>query len=230
MRRSRRIRPRPSTSVPPHRRPRRAVDERRAWARHIAEHPAGIVRGAARPRVRQRTRKGFRQAGTIGQLNQQHHPGMRHQTLAVRRHFYCSQTSRWLHQLGVLLGRDCRRQEPAFSRPGRTFPPPRSARYRRFQARRTAMGRRTRPRQCVLLDGGHRNRCGAHRRRQTWTGSSPRGFGHLRIPHDTRRTRSAGARDSTTSRSTRSTGGRRATKSGSRPPASARSCGSPGST
>jgi len=101
-----------------------AVDEHH---RHVPDHPAGIVRRTPLPRVRQRDRQRVRQPRTVGQLDHQRHPRVRDQTLAVRRHFYRSQPSRWLHQLGVLLGRDCRRQKPAFSPPGRTFPPPQAS-------------------------------------------------------------------------------------------------------
>jgi hypothetical protein len=103
--------------------------------RHVPEHPPRIVHAATLPRPRQRIRQRGRQPGPIGQLDQQRHPSMRHQPLSVRGDFYRFQPSRRLHHPGVLLGRDCRRQEPAFSRPGRTFPSARSARYRRFEAR-----------------------------------------------------------------------------------------------
>ena len=48
------------------------------------------------------------QPDPIGQLDQQRDARVRHQPLSVRRHFYRSKTSLWLHQLGVLLGRGSR--------------------------------------------------------------------------------------------------------------------------
>jgi erythromycin esterase-like protein len=90
--------------------------------RHVPKHPARIVRRTPLPRLSQRVRQRAGQPDPIRQLDQQRDARMRHQPLSVRRHFYRSQTSRWLHQLGVLLGRVSRLQQSRFSRPGRTFP------------------------------------------------------------------------------------------------------------
>jgi hypothetical protein len=56
-----------------------------------------------------------RQPRPLGQLDQQRRARTRHQALAVRRDFYRSQTSRRVHQLGVLLGQASRRQQSRFS-------------------------------------------------------------------------------------------------------------------
>jgi hypothetical protein len=92
--------------------------------RHVAQHPPGIVRGAPLPRPGQRSGQRAGQPNPVSQLDQQRRARVRHQPLAVRRDFYRSETSLWLHQLGVLLGRVSRLQQSRFSRPGRTFPLP----------------------------------------------------------------------------------------------------------
>ncbi len=79
------------------------------------------------------------QPDAIGQLDQQRDPRVRDQTLAVRRHFYRSETSLWLHQLGVLLGRDCRPSATRILTAREDVPTsPTSARYRRFEVKRGA--------------------------------------------------------------------------------------------
>ena len=92
--------------------------------RHIPQHPPGVVRRPTLPRPGQRLRQRRGQPDPVGQLDHQRHAGVRHQPLSVRRHFYRFETNRWLHQLGVLLGRGRDLQQSRFSRPGRTFPRP----------------------------------------------------------------------------------------------------------
>ena len=67
--------------------------------RHVAQHPAGIVRRAPLARLGQRPRQRAGQPEVIRQLDQQRDARVRHQPLSVRRHFYRPETSRWLHQL-----------------------------------------------------------------------------------------------------------------------------------
>jgi len=90
--------------------------------RHINENPARIMRRAPLPRQRQRLRQPARQTNAVGQRNRQCSPGVGHHTLAVRRDFYRSQPSLWLHQPGVLLDRRSRPRKSRFTRSGRTFP------------------------------------------------------------------------------------------------------------
>jgi hypothetical protein len=73
--------------------------------RHVAQHPAGIMRRPPLPRPRQRPRERRRQPDSIGQLDQQRNARVRHEPLSVRRHLYRFETTREVHQLGVLLGR-----------------------------------------------------------------------------------------------------------------------------
>jgi hypothetical protein len=123
-RRLRRARPEQAALTPVRVHVRDAITSVSKHHRHIPQHPAGIVRRTPLPRPRQRLRQRAGQPDPVGQLHKQRHPGVRHQPLTVRRHFYRSETSLWLHQLGVLLGRVSRLQQSRFSRPGRTFPRP----------------------------------------------------------------------------------------------------------
>jgi hypothetical protein len=59
---------------------RRAVGDRH---RHIDQHPARIVTSPALPQPPGRLRQRRGQPGPVGELGQQHRPGMRHHALAV---------------------------------------------------------------------------------------------------------------------------------------------------